>query len=264
MHNATTVIFLQSAMSLKHFLRNPWLFLISLALNILLLAIFIFTLQKAQFFYKEYRVFRPLAQGVSEATTFEIPDQRADKLLIMYGDSRVSKWKPHPELNNTLIVNAGVAGDSVLEMRRRIDQDVLRLKPDAVLLQVGMNDLTAAATRGIKDPEKIIRRMKSQIQFVIEHLIEHGIEVIVTPIIPATPIGISRQLFWRNEIDTMLTDANIYLKSLADKHSLQWIDLLVPLHDEKGDLRTDWYVDPLHLYQSKYTALNSTIEAALN
>lgn len=251
-------------MSIKHVLQNPWLLLLSLALNVLLIVVCTYTLQKAQHYYKEYRIFRPLAQGVSEATNFELPGDRPEKLLIMYGDSRISEWQPLPSLDNTLVVNAGVAGDTALEMRRRLEQDVLRLQPDVVMIQVGMNDLTAAATRGMETPGKIIKQMKSHIQYIIEKLIDHDIEVIVTPVIPASTPGIGRRLFWRNEIDSLLADANIYLKSLADKHSLQWIDLLKPLHDEKGKLRTDWYVDPLHLYQANYSALNETVEEALN
>ncbi len=251
-------------MSIKRLMQNPWLLAVSLALNIALIAGFSYTLQKAQLYYKEYRMFRPMAHGVSQASNFELPASRTQKLMVIYGDSRVQEWKPHPQLDDTLIVNAGISGEMTTEMRRRLEHDVLRLKPDVVMIQAGMNDLTAAATRGVANPEKIITTMKTNFRFMIDTLIDQNIEVIVTPVIPATPLGIGRKLFWHDKIDSLLNDTNTFLKRVADEHQLQWIDLLAPLYDEKGKLRSDWYVDTLHLYEANYQSLNQTVEKALS
>ncbi|MEM7257250.1 MAG: GDSL-type esterase/lipase family protein [Pseudomonadota bacterium] len=251
-------------MSLKQILNNPLLLVISLLLNLVLITGLIYTLQKARQYYEDYRVFRPMAHGTSEASTFTPPENNAQKLMVMYGDSRVQEWTPLPRLENTLVVNAGVSGETLREIRRRLHKDVLRLNPDVVLLQAGMNDLTAAATRGVEQPEKIIRRMKSGMKSLVEELTARNIDVIMTPIIPAKPLNIGRKVFWRDEIDSLLADANIYLKSLADQHELQWIDLLEPLHNDSGELRTDWYFDTLHLHTARYNDLNTMVEKLLN
>lgn len=251
-------------MTIKRLLQHPWLLVLSLLLNAVLLTVFIFTLQKSLYFYQQYRVFRPMAHGISAATTLAIQNDRSEKLMILYGDSRIQQWKTLPNLNNTLVVNAGVAGDTALEMSRRLQQDVLRLSPDLVLIQIGMNDLTLAATRGINDPDKVIVRMKSNINHVVEKLLEQNIEVVLTPVLPARPLSIGRRIFWRNELDSRVSDTNEFLKSLAEKHSLRWIDLLKPLHDENGDLRVGWYADALHLVEDKYSELNHVVTEALN
>ncbi len=248
---------------MKHWLQNPWLLLTSLVLNLLLLAAFVYTLQKAQHYYKEYRAFRPQAHGVSAATTLELPQNHEQRRFVLFGDSRVQEWQPLPQLDNTLVINAGVSGETALEALRRLDHDVLRLQPHVVLIQLGMNDLTAAATRGIKKPDKLMRQMKSSMEEIIDRLMERNVRVVLTPVIPAKPLSVVRKLFWRDELDPLLADVNMFLKGLADEHALQWIDLLVPLYDENGNLRTDWYFDTLHLHQGRYDAFNGLVAEAL-
>jgi len=238
--------------------------LLSLALNALLITGLVYTLQKAQHYYQEYRLFRPQAHGISNASTFELPQARPQTLMVLYGDSRIQEWKPLPKLNNTLVVNAGVAGETALEVRRRLQQDVLRLAPDIVLLQPGMNDLTVAATRGVDKPEQFISDMKSNIEFIVDELLSQNTEVILTPVIPAKSFNTGRKLFWYTELHQLVADTNVYLKALAKKHSLQWIDLNALLHDADGKLKEEWYFDTLHLHTARYGELNKLVEAALN
>ncbi len=52
-----------------------------------------------------------------------------------------------PELRGAELVNAGVGGDTVLNLARRIPTDVVPLAPDAVVVLVGSNDATTLLTR---------------------------------------------------------------------------------------------------------------------
>lgn len=249
---------------MKQKLQNTWVLTASILLNVLLVVAFLFTLYKAQTYYKQYRVYRPMAHGTSEASDFTPAADQSQKLLVMYGDSRIQDWIIPPTIKDTLVVNAGVGGETVIEMRRRLQRDVLRLNPDMVLIQVGMNDLTAAATRGMQHPDKLIKQMKIHLRQIVDILIKENITVILTPVIPAKPLNIARRAFWRNDIDSLLADANIYLKGLADENNLLWVDLLEPLYDEKGNLRTDWYFNTLHLHTETYKSLNTLVERSLN
>ena len=146
-------------------LKNHGLLLLSVAINILLVLTCIWMLNQARAVYKEYRFFRPLAHGTSESTDIDSLKDSPEQVIVLFGDSRISQWNPLPALDNTVFIDAGIAGETTTEMRRRIQHDVLRHQPDVVIIQSGMNDLTASITRGIKDPDAMLHEMKTNLDY---------------------------------------------------------------------------------------------------
>ena len=183
---------------------------------------------------------------------------------MLFGDSRISQWNPLPSLDNTLFIDAGIAGETTTEMRRRIQHDVLRHEPDVVLIQSGMNDLTAPITRGIKDPDAMLSEMKTNLAYFVDVFAQSGARVIVTPVLPNRPISLARKIFWHDQLDQRVADTNEYLQQLASEKSASWLDLTAVLYDQNNTLRTDWYIDALHFYQPAYEALNLAVEKHLS
>lgn len=80
--------------------------------------------------------------------------------LVCFGDSitegviggsyvaLLRQWLP-----DTRIINAGINGDTVLNLLRRVERDVIAHNPDAVMIMVGLND--SGATYG----EPVARRL---------------------------------------------------------------------------------------------------------
>ena len=58
----------------------------------------------------------------------------------MIGASYVDKLRAR--LPGVSVVNAGVNGDTVLHLLRRVERDLIARKPDVVTIMVGLNDLT--------------------------------------------------------------------------------------------------------------------------
>lgn len=73
----------------------------------------------------------------------------AGKTLVCFGDSITEGviGASYVELlraglPGTQVVNAGVNGDTVVHLLRRVERDVIALDPDVVVIMVGLNDLT--------------------------------------------------------------------------------------------------------------------------
>lgn len=244
--------------------KKYWLLLLSVALNVVLVLVCLSILKTAQKYYAEYRVFRPQAHGISESTDITLADNTDSTVVVLYGDSRISQWDPLPVLANTIFIDAGIAGETTTEMRRRIDHDVLRHKPDIIMVQSGMNDLTASITKGIPNTQAMLAEMQTNLTYFTEVFKESGARVILTPVLPGKPLNLQRKMFWHDELGNRVKDTNAFLQQLAAQQGVEWLDLTPALYNSDNALRIDWYIDALHVQKPAYEALNALVEKHLS
>jgi len=198
--------------------------------------------------------FRAQEIGISVATSVDTP--LPANSMVLFGDSRVETWGPTLQSEKFSFINAGVVGETTTEMRMRFERDVLRLKPDYVLIQAGMNDLTASVTKTIPEPEKYIEDMHKNFEYFISMLEANGSEVLVTSVIPAKLLNPVRRLFWHNELNAKTAIANKRLKQTALKYNADWIDL-DPLYLNSSNKPVEaLFYDTLHLNYEGYELLN--------
>jgi len=235
------------------------LLVLSLLLNCLLGAALLVLGSQFTDLYSSYRQYRTLSPDRSDAGRIppatETP--RADsKLLVVFGDSRVSDWQLLPDIDNIRSLNAGVHGESTAEMRRRFEQDVLRFTPDIVFIQAGVNDVSAAATRGIQLGDQILQQIESNLRYFIEASRANGAEVIVSSIIESRRLNPLRRYFWPLGLNNSIRLLNQKLQAISDETGAVWIDLNALLSD------TD-YRDTLHLTPLAYGRINEEITPLL-
>jgi len=65
----------------------------------------------------------------------------AGKRIVFFGDSRIQMWHPLPTIPHAVLINNGIGGQTTAQCLVRIDNDVVALKPELVVIQVGINDL---------------------------------------------------------------------------------------------------------------------------
>ncbi len=233
------------------------LLLISLLANACLLCISFYLLSELKDTYTNYRYFRALPIGSSQAETIKSPTATAPhSTIVLFGDSRIETWHPAPISTTYNFINAGVSGETTSEMKRRFKRDVLRFKPAYVIIQAGMNDLTAAVTKGIKDPALLTETMHTNMHYFISTLESQGIEVIVTSIIPNNHLSFVRKLFWFNTLSRQVNDANTKLKQTTELLGAHWFDLDPLYLDQKGEPVDELFFDTLHINNEGYKILN--------
>lgn len=232
------------------------LLLISASANIVLAMCCLVLLSELKATYTHYRHFRSLEIGTSKATIAE----PADNTIVLFGDSRIETWHPAPYSDKYTFINAGVTGETTTEMRRRFERDVVSLNPDYVLIQAGVNDLTAAVTKGIDQPQKIVTTMQDNLEYFIKTLEQQNIDVIVTSILPALHLNMARKVFWHDTLTDEINSANEKLKLITESSNADWLDLDPYFLDKNGNPVTDIYFDTLHISYKGYGVLNNVVK----
>jgi len=239
----------------KFIAKNKVLTLLLLG-NVCLLVVCMTLLSDLKATYKDYRHFRALPIGTSLATDAS----PTEKSVVLFGDSRIEIWYPYPYSDKYTFINAGVTGETTSEMRRRFEHDVVRLQPDFVLIQAGVNDLTAAVTKGIEQPQLLIDTMHKNLQFFIETLEAKNIDVIVSSILPNKHLDFMRKQFWHDTLSQQVSDANIKLKATTLSLGADWLDLDPLYLDDKGDPINRLFSDTLHINHRGYKVLNKHLK----
>lgn len=87
----------------------------------------------------------------------------ADKLYPLYPDTDIQ------------LINKGVSGDEVADLLKRVDQDVIAQKPDAVVMMIGINNTLHKFEFG-KEPD--FPKFKNDLTTLITKLKDSGLVVI--------------------------------------------------------------------------------------
>ncbi|CAH0535449.1 hypothetical protein VST7929_03023 [Vibrio stylophorae] len=157
-----------------------------------------------------------------------------DQLIILFGDSLTEWGQWHEQFGSVSLVNLGIAGDTVANMRHRMHR-VPALKPARVLVMAGINDLIQGASvmRVIEHYDEILKYWHAQ-----------GLAVHVQSVLYC-----GAQFDALNEQVTLLNEG---LAELARRYHFQYVDVASNLCPQKV-LNARHTYDGVHLTPSAYT-----------
>lgn len=148
------------------------------------------------------------------------------KKIVFFGDSITELGvkpggyivKMDSMLNdNYELVGADVSSDKIYDLYLRLDEDVLKQRPDIVIIFIGVNDVWHKRLLGTgTDPEKF-RKFYSAI---LKKLSDNKITAII-----CTPAAIGEKKDFTNELDEDLNKYSNIIRDLAAKNSVPIIDL---------------------------------------
>lgn len=176
--------------------------------------------------------------------------------VVFFGDSIteflcVSDWYGEYSLESGLeLYNRGIGGDTTLGLYKRAMENVLCISPGTVVLLIGTNDLGLGFdTEFIKNNmENILKLFKSECP---------GCKVILQAVYPV----IDGKAGKRKNKDIL--ELNKKYKELAGRYGAVFIDLTDKLSDERGNLRSEYTFDGLHLTAQGYEATTKEIRKLL-
>ena len=165
-----------------------------------------------------------------------------------WADMRPEFFKDHG------FVGRGIGGQTTPQMLLRLRQDVLELKPEAVVILAGINDI-AQNTGPITLKETL-----GNIQSMAELALAHGINPIICSVLPANSFP------WRPEITPtqLVIDLNSQLQRWALEKNLVYVDFYTPMVDEKLGLKSHLGYDPVHPNVAGYQVMEPILLKALN
>lgn len=256
------------------FLNNRWFFL-SLVLSLALvssLAINLVLYIQAQKYYLEVNETRLDPLGLRHypetrypETTHSLSEEDRHRIVIV-GDSRAAAWTVDSLGTNThrshyTIINRGINAQTTAQVLKRFNAHVHPLKPNTVVLQVGINDLKTVALFPSRRDE-IVANCQTNIAEIVEQAKRLGATVIITTIFPTGDVPLHRQPFWSEAIAQAVLEVNASIKALADE-DVMILDAFSLLADDHDKMKATYQLDELHVNQDAYEILNEALMVRL-
>lgn len=180
------------------------------------------------------------------------------RLVVLFGDSRIAHWDPLPRVGSHVFVNRGVGGETTAQMLHRFEPDVLSLKPAVVLIQAGVNDLVAAALVPAAEA-RYQDNVVANVTRMVKQATSAGVRVILLSIVPPGSPPIWRRLVWSDRIPLLVTETNRRLVELHAPPLVRVIDTRKILQTPDGAWKPGVAHDALHLTPAGYAELNHAV-----
>jgi lysophospholipase L1-like esterase len=194
--------------------------------------------------------------GQFYAANEELKKQPADpKRVVFMGDSITIGWNLGQYFPGKPYVNRGISGQTTPQMLVRMFPDVIDLKPAAVLIYAGTNDVSRNT-----GPETFTM-IEENFQAMTELAQAHGIKVILCSITPIADYGPSKMSEGRPPADIL--KINTWLKDYAAKANAIYADYFSAVMDDKGMLKPGISRDGLHPNADGYKLMVPVAEAAI-
>ena len=172
------------------------------------------------------------------------------------GNSITDGWDDaHPEFfTDNNFACRGIGGQVSSQMLCRFRADVINLRPKAVVILAGTNDL--ALNNGPIDTEHIVENIVSMAELALAA----GIRPILCSVLPAGAYP------WRPEVTEVarkIRKLNERLHEYALEREIAWVDFHPALAAEDGSMRTEYTRDGVHPTRAGYDVMEQIILPAL-
>ncbi len=161
---------------------------------------------------------------------------------VLAGDS-ITEILNHTELyadytakSGLAVYNRGISGDTSDRLLERIESNVLNIQPSNIVLLIGTNDFGYGVPMQdtIDNIEKILIMISEKCS---------GANVILQAVYPVN----AKMNRYNKKKNAKIPELNAKIKTLAERHSVTFLDLTKELSDNAGDLKADYTYDGLHL-----------------
>jgi len=176
--------------------------------------------------------------------------------VVFMGDSITDGWRLAQSFPDKPYVNRGIGGQTTPQMLVRMYPDVIDLKPAALIILAGTNDISHNT-----GPETITM-IEENFQAMTELAQAHGIKVILCSVMPVSDYAKNKQTGSRPPAD--IVKLNAWLREYAGKVHAIFADYYAATVDEKGMLREGYSDDGLHPNLKGYELLAPVAQAAID
>ena len=175
--------------------------------------------------------------------------------VVFMGDSITDGWKLAQYFPGKPYVNRGISGQTTPQMLVRVFPDVVALKPTALLVFAGTNDIA-----GNTGPSTLIM-IENNLQAITELAQAHGIKVILCSLTPVSDYTNRKQTVQRPPADIL--KLNAWIRDYAARADAGFADYFAALVDDTGMLKQGFSGDGLHPNDRGYALMVPVAEAAI-
>ena len=182
--------------------------------------------------------------------------------VVFMGDSITDMW-PQPRFGEFFpgknYVGRGISAQTTPQMLIRMRPDVVALKPKAVVILAGTNDI--AGNTGPMTDEEIEGNLASMAEIATAN----NIKVVFTSILPTSsyhvaPNGVPQTT---QRPLARIQAINSWMKKYAAEHKQVYVDYYAAMIDAQGMLRAELSGDDLHPNKAGYDIMAPLVEQAI-
>ena len=196
--------------------------------------------------------------------------------VVFMGDSITDFWNLPESFPGKPYVNRGIGGQVTAQMLVRMYPDVINLKPAAMVLLAGTNDI--ARNNG----PVTLAMIEEDIMAMTELAQLHGIKVLLSSVMPisdypylsqqnapAAPVvpggrgAPPRQKMTEGRPPSDILKLNAWMKEYAAKVNATYVDYFSAMVDDRGWLKDGISADGLHPNAEGYKIMTAILAAAL-
>jgi len=171
--------------------------------------------------------------------------------VVFLGDSITQGWGDSmgDSFPGLKVANRGISGDTTRGMLLRLDQDVLALKPKALVMLMGTNDLEEGA-----DAASVAQNIELMLKSIQKH----------NPALPVTLCRVFPASASKKRPADQIQAINTAIANVAKNFSqVTLVDTWTLFADEKGDAKPAEFPDLLHPNQAGYSKWAAAIRPIL-
>ncbi len=180
---------------------------------------------------------------------------RGEKRVIFMGNSITEGWvKLDPDFfKGRPYIGRGISGQTTPQMLVRFRQDVIALKPAAVLILAGTNDI--AGNTGVITLEAIMGNIASMAELARAN----KIEVVLSSVLPAFDYP------WKPGLQPAekIFELNSMIKHYAEVNRMVYLDYFSAMADERKGLKSNLGDDGVHPNLAGYKIMEPLAERAI-
>jgi acyl-CoA thioesterase-1 len=204
----------------------------------------------------------PFLTKYREADKLLPPPMQGEARVVFMGDSITEGWgqpgTPGPPNRAEFFpgkpyINRGISGQTTPQMLVRFRQDVVLLKPKAVILLAGTNDI--AENTGKETLEEIGNNIASMSDLARAN----GVRVVLCSVLPAS------DFHWHKGLEPApkIRSLNAWIKEYAAKNGFIYVDYYSSMANSEGGLKAELSPDGVHPNKAGYDLMAPLAEIGI-
>ena len=186
------------------------------------------------------------------------PPRSGERRVVFIGDSITDLWDLSKSFPGKPYVNRGIGSQVTAQMLLRFHQDVIALRPAAVVILAGVNDL-----HGVLQLETA-EQIEANYEAMADLADRHGIRVVFGSILPINNYTDNARDMLKERDPVVLRALNAWLKAFCRRRGYAFADYYPALADERGLLQRDLTRDGIHPLAPGYARMTPIAQAAID
>ncbi len=177
------------------------------------------------------------------------PVAAGEQRVVFIGDSITDKWNLAAFFPGKPYVNRGIGGQVTPQMLVRFSSDVLALKPKAVVILGGINDIQGVLQ--VESDAQIVANYKAMAQLAVAN----GVTPVFTLLMPVNNYTENAATMLQDRPPERVAWINAWLSGFCADNGYGLIDYGPVLRDDKGLLKAEFTTDGIHPNDTAYALM---------